>query len=144
MDRNKPSFVWNYFARSVSSAISLDADPLVWWKLHQDDFPSLSKLALKYLCIHATSVSSEMIFSVSGLVVNRLRARLSPERVDMLIFLRETFITVIVTKTKRLIARATMNMNMIIGSRVVYTDGVRTARCNARLRPNVMFVSFFV
>ena len=64
---------------------------MVWWKLHQDDFPSLSKLALKYLCIPATSVPSERIFSLAGLVVNRLRARLSPEHVDMLIFLRKNF-----------------------------------------------------
>lgn len=41
------------------------------------------------MCVPATSIPSERVFSAAGLVVNRLRSRLSPEHVDMLLFLRK-------------------------------------------------------
>ena len=41
------------------------------------------------MTVPATSVPSERVFSAAGLVVNRLRSRLSPEHVDMLFFLRK-------------------------------------------------------
>jgi len=41
------------------------------------------------MTVPATSVPSERVFSAAGLVVNRLRSRLSPEHVDMMLFLRK-------------------------------------------------------
>lgn len=67
----------------------LNLNPLDWWKVNQEKFPRLSQLAVKYLGIPATSVPSERVFSTASLVVNRLRSRLSPQHVDMLIFLRK-------------------------------------------------------
>ncbi|XP_053179067.1 E3 SUMO-protein ligase ZBED1-like [Scomber japonicus] len=43
-----------------------EAEPLDWWRLHEHNFPRLSQLAKKYLCIPATSTPSERIFSTGG------------------------------------------------------------------------------
>ena len=68
-------------------ALGPNADPLKWWKANEHRFPILSKLAKRLLCIPATSVPAERIFSTSGLIVNKERASLKPENVDMLVFL---------------------------------------------------------
>ena len=64
-----------------------DADPLSWWKREQHSFPILAQLARKYLCVCGTSVPSERLFSQAGYIVNELRTHLSPENVNMLVFL---------------------------------------------------------
>ena len=64
-----------YFNSPCDSGI----DPLVWWKLHERDYPILSCIAKDYLSIQATSVSSERAFSVSGLTITKIRNRLDPE-----------------------------------------------------------------
>ncbi len=65
---------------------SLDINLLDWWKVNEWCFPRLATLARRYLCIPRTSVPSERVFSAAGLTVNRLRSRLSPHHVDMLLF----------------------------------------------------------
>jgi hypothetical protein len=65
----------------------VDSDPLIWWKSNEDRFPQMAKLAKRYLCIPATSVASERVFSTSGNIVNAKRSKLTPEHVDMLTFL---------------------------------------------------------
>ncbi|XP_053571595.1 E3 SUMO-protein ligase ZBED1-like [Bombina bombina] len=64
-------------------------DPLAWWKANECKYRKLSRLAKAYLCISATSVPAERVFSAAGLIVNRLRNSLLPEHVDMLIFLNK-------------------------------------------------------
>lgn len=71
----------------LTPEISEDADPLQWWKKHEDNFPRLSKLAKKYLSIPATSAPSERLFSVGGNIVTCHRASLKPDVVDRLVFL---------------------------------------------------------
>lgn len=71
------------------SRSSLDSNPLEWWGANHTRFPRLASLAERYLCIPGTSVPSERVFSAAGLVVNRLRTRLTPEHVDMLVFLNK-------------------------------------------------------
>ena len=66
----------------------LDDDPLEWWK-DQVDLPLLSSLAKKYLCIPATSVESERVFSTAGDIVTATRSVLSHEHIDQLIFLKK-------------------------------------------------------
>jgi len=44
----------------------VDSDPLIWWKANEGRFPQMAKLAKRYLCIPATSVASERVFSTSG------------------------------------------------------------------------------
>lgn len=67
----------------------LHTEPTTWWKANQKKYPRLAKLASAYLPVPATSVPSERVFSAAGLIVNRLRTRLHPEHVDMLIFLNK-------------------------------------------------------
>ena len=49
-----------------------DTDPLMWWKQHQEEFPSLVRMARQYLAVPASSVSPERLFSSVGLVKSDL------------------------------------------------------------------------
>ena len=64
-------------------------DPLSWWKGKESTFPVLAQLAKKYLCISATSCSSERVFSTSGYICNDRRNNLSGDHLDMLVFLAQ-------------------------------------------------------
>ena len=48
--------IYNYLSLSV---IDSESDPLDWWKSQHNSYPSLSKVAEKYLCICASSAASE-------------------------------------------------------------------------------------
>lgn len=69
--------------------IPRDRDPLLWWQKQEQNFPGLSKLAVKYLGIVATSVPAERIFSNAGELVNKKRSRLNVKFVNMLLFLNK-------------------------------------------------------
>ncbi|XP_039618326.1 E3 SUMO-protein ligase ZBED1-like [Polypterus senegalus] len=64
-----------------------ETDPLEWWRQHELSFPSVARLAKKYLCIPATSSSSERAFSASGNIITCKRSCLKPNTVDQLVFL---------------------------------------------------------
>ena len=66
---------------------SLDQKPLLWWKQYSAQFPNLSKLAQKYLCVPATSLSSERAFSTTAHIINSKRSCLLSEHANMLVFL---------------------------------------------------------
>ena len=61
--------------------------PLEWWKVHFKEFPVLSLLAKQYLCVCASSASSEWVFSTSGHIVSKRRTCLKPDKINMLVFL---------------------------------------------------------
>ena len=64
-------------------------DALEWWSRNEHRFPMVPQLARQLLCEPGTSVPSERIFSAAGLIVKNLRNSLSPENVDMLVFLNK-------------------------------------------------------
>jgi hAT family C-terminal dimerisation region len=66
-------------------------DPLRWWKHHLLRFPTLGKIARKYLCIPATSAPSERVFSVAGLTISKLRSSLDSENASCLICVRDNW-----------------------------------------------------
>ncbi|XP_065891712.1 E3 SUMO-protein ligase ZBED1-like [Dysidea avara] len=57
-----------------TSTIDPEVNPLKWWKIHATDFPVISKLARKYLCVCASSSPSERVFSLSGHIVSKKKA----------------------------------------------------------------------
>jgi hypothetical protein len=66
-------------------------DPLKWYQQNENRFPLLSKLARRFLCIPATSASSERVFSCAGNVVTSKRNRLNVENVEALVVLHKTW-----------------------------------------------------
>lgn len=71
----------------METPLSLHGDILQYWRDNSNRYPKLSVLAQKYLCIPATSVPSESVFSTAGHIVNKKRASLDPDTVDILVFL---------------------------------------------------------
>lgn len=62
-------------------------DPLVWWNERKKLYPRVYTYALKRLCIVATSVPCERIFSATGQIINERRTLLKPSKVSSLVFL---------------------------------------------------------
>lgn len=59
------------------------------WKKNELFFPRLASLAKRVLCVQGSSVPSERVFSLTGQLVSKKRSRLSPDNVDMFIFLNK-------------------------------------------------------
>ena len=53
--------------------LDVESHPLEWLKAPEKQFPLLGRLARRYLCICATSVPSERVFSDGGNIVTSLR-----------------------------------------------------------------------
>ena len=69
--------------------ISYHTDPLEWWHLNESLYPTVSKLAKRFLCIPATSAPSERVFSTGGNIVTAKRSCLHPSHVETLIFVSQ-------------------------------------------------------
>jgi len=84
-DERSPKDEVDHFFRGP--VLGANTNPLKWWQANESCFPVLSKLAKRLLCIPTTSVPAERIFSTSGLIINKQRASLKQENIDMLVFL---------------------------------------------------------
>lgn len=109
VESNSTDKLWSFFDEKVSTCkhfstssttahimvkqyLELDLmnrkqNPLEFWENHQKTFPELYLLAKKYLCVPATSVPSERLFSKAGYITNDRRSRLGAKRIDQLVFL---------------------------------------------------------
>lgn len=67
-----------------------DCNVLQFWKENDGEhkLPTMALIARKLLAIPATSTASERVFSVCGVTMSSRRARLNPETLEMLIFLK--------------------------------------------------------
>lgn len=74
--------------RSLAELDDDFADPLLWWKTHSIQLPLLSSVAKKLLCVPATSVPCERVFSDAGNIVTKRRAALDPDHVNTLTCLK--------------------------------------------------------
>lgn len=63
------------------------SNPLTWWKSWSAIYPRLSHLVKERLCIAATSVPSERVFSKMGAIISERRSRIKPSKVRQLMFL---------------------------------------------------------
>ncbi|KAK3108517.1 hypothetical protein FSP39_009667 [Pinctada imbricata] len=79
--------VANYF--STVTDTNENQTLLQWWMQNESVYPHVSILAKKYLAIPASSVPSERVFSLAGILINKKRSRLSPDNVDLFIFLNK-------------------------------------------------------
>ena len=67
---------------------SEDFDLLGWWRDNENHYPYVAKTAKHYLCIPATSVTSERAFFTANNIVTKTRNRLDPKNVEILTFLK--------------------------------------------------------
>jgi hypothetical protein len=72
----EPEIALAQSVRIIDGSTKVYNDPLLWWKVHEHRYPTIARLARKYLAIPATSVPSESLFSTAGRLVNKARARL--------------------------------------------------------------------
>ncbi len=56
--------------------VTLDTDPLMWWKQHIQEFPRLVRMTRQHLSVPATSASPERLFRSVGIVKSDFRVRL--------------------------------------------------------------------
>lgn len=63
------------------------SDPLEWWKARAQIYKNLCIVMKSRLCIVATSVPLERIFSKTGLIVSDRRSHLTTDKVSQLAFL---------------------------------------------------------
>ena len=63
--------------------------PLSYWKDRQSMWPILSSLAQQYLCTPPATVASERLFSAAANICTDSRNRLSPKKVEQLLFLNK-------------------------------------------------------
>ncbi|XP_040188247.1 E3 SUMO-protein ligase ZBED1-like [Rana temporaria] len=73
----------------AASGITVDGDPMTWWKSNECKYPHVAKMARCYLAVPGSSVPSERVFSTAGDIVTAQRSTLSPENVDILVFLKK-------------------------------------------------------
>ena len=73
----------------VEPIIQKKEDPLLYWQMKKEKFPSLSKLARKHLSTPASSVYSERLFSEYGNIYDKNRSRILPTTGEKLLFLRQ-------------------------------------------------------
>lgn len=67
--------------------INREENPFSWWMTRKHVYPTLFNFMKKRLCIQATSVPCERIFSRAGLVLNEKRLSLKTSKVSTMIFL---------------------------------------------------------
>ncbi|XP_076660811.1 E3 SUMO-protein ligase ZBED1-like [Halictus rubicundus] len=87
--RQNTSSSQQYMLYLVEPEIDANMDPFEWWKSHEQKMPIIAQLAKKYLCIPATSVASERVFSAAGNIVTPSRNCLANENVTTNTFLHQ-------------------------------------------------------
>ena len=86
MPENQAQKEMGRFKETALMPITKGANPLNWWREHECEYPLLSKLAKRYLCIPGTSVSSQRVFSTAGDIITAQRGAFNPEHLDRILF----------------------------------------------------------
>lgn len=72
---------------SEEPLLARSSNPLLWWQNWALIYPRLTQLMLERLCLVATSVPSERIFSKMGQIISERSSRISPSKAQQLICL---------------------------------------------------------
>ena len=72
----------------LEQSASRDVDPLQWWKINQNRFVNLAKVARSIFCVPSSSATSERAFSDAGHTINKGRVSLAPQNLNKLLFIR--------------------------------------------------------
>ncbi|XP_063762422.1 zinc finger BED domain-containing protein 4-like [Eleginops maclovinus] len=64
-------------------------NPFQYWRDNQARLPTLAATAAKFLSAPCTSVESERLFSAVSLIIDEHRSRLTPEHLEMLVFVKK-------------------------------------------------------
>ncbi|XP_060762853.1 zinc finger BED domain-containing protein 4-like [Neoarius graeffei] len=67
------------------------SNPFHYWRDNQARLPTLAATAAKFLSAPCTSVESERLFSTVSLIIDEHRSRLTPEHLEMLVFVKKNF-----------------------------------------------------
>lgn len=73
----KPSSLSSEFDRYIRADCVRVPDVLQWWHEQRNVYPRLSRMAIDYLSIPATSVDVERVFSKGRILLSHIRSRLS-------------------------------------------------------------------
>jgi len=73
----KPSDLRGELERYLSADPEYAPDVLAWWHERRSTYPRLSRMAMDYLSIPATSVDVERVFSKGRILLSHVRSRLS-------------------------------------------------------------------
>ena len=71
---------------------------LDFWRTNKHKFPLLAESARKWLCVPASSASSERAFSAGGAIVSYKRTKLQPEQVEKLLYIQQNYVKVKIKK----------------------------------------------
>lgn len=86
-NENLPADLKHFFDQPV---LDLKANPIeFWYNSHGNIYPHLSRVARPYLCVPATSVPCERVFSRAKNILTPLRNRTTPEHAQQLLFLHD-------------------------------------------------------
>uniref|UniRef100_A0AAG5DQS5 HAT C-terminal dimerisation domain-containing protein n=2 Tax=Anopheles atroparvus TaxID=41427 RepID=A0AAG5DQS5_ANOAO len=71
--------------------LGIKEDSLIWWQKNKHAYPNLYEIILRIMCIPATSVPCERIFSKAGNILTDRRNRLTPKKMEEVLFLKYNF-----------------------------------------------------
>lgn len=84
-EENARAMLQQYLNKAIVARME---DPLDFWRAHKEAFPQLYELAVKYLCVPALALPSELLYTKRGLRFKEKRIMLGTEEImDQLIFL---------------------------------------------------------
>ncbi|XP_015788968.1 zinc finger BED domain-containing protein 1 [Tetranychus urticae] len=76
---------------------NITSDPIEIWEHHKTLFPSLHKIAKKYLCIPASAIPAERLFTGVGSLVTRKRCLIEPNQMENTLMLESLPVDVVFT-----------------------------------------------
>jgi len=85
---NSCTSVSDEVTRYLEDTVAPGINTLHYWEVNQEKFPRLAALALKHLCIPASSAPVERLFSVAGKIFRPDRCALQDKTFQQLIFIK--------------------------------------------------------